>query len=108
MNVLTPRTLCRRRNVLALALGCVVAVIAGCASTGEVEVGGSVYMGVGYYDPWYWGPGYYVPPPSTVGPPPSGPVERPPRPTHPIATPPPSRPTPMPRPAARSGGGRRR
>lgn len=96
----------------ALALAGIVAVIGGCASPGPggADVHGSVYVGAGYYDPWYWGPGY-VPPPAVIGPPPGRPdrpVERPPQPTHPIATPP-SRPTPAPRPAARprGGGGRR-
>ena len=80
-------------------------LLAGCADTGGGHVHGSVYMGTGYYDPWYWGPGY-VPPPGYIGPPPQRPDRpdrpdhRPPKPTPPIAKPPP-RPMPMPRPAAR-------
>jgi len=83
-----------------LALACVITLFSGCAGSGSGQVGGSVYVGVGYYDPWYWGPGY-VPPPGGVGPPPprpEHPIERPPKPTHPIA--PPSRPSPPPRPPA--------
>jgi hypothetical protein len=91
----------------ALALMGLVTLVAGCASSGQVQTSGSVYVGVGYYDSWYMGPGYY-PPPGTVGPPPPRPVTPPPKPTHPIATPP-SRPSPPPRPVAtpRGGGGRR-
>lgn len=86
--------------VLALGLG----VFTGCESTdgGSTQVSGSVYYGVGFYDPWYYG-GYYddvdiiVTPPDRPDRPP-GEIAPPPRPTHPIA-PAPSpapRPTPMP------------
>jgi hypothetical protein len=92
-----------------LAVMCLVSLLAGCASSGQVQTSASVYAGVGYYDPWYMGPGYY-PPPGTIGPPPPPPrpEARPPQPAHPIATPP-SRPSPPPRPVAtpRGGGGRR-
>ena len=94
----------------ALLLG----VFSGCESTdGGGQVSGSVYYGVGFYDPWYYG-GYYDDPDIIVTPP-----DRPdqsPRPEHPIAKPPAvssPRPTPMPsvpstpRAAPRGGGGRR-
>jgi hypothetical protein len=86
-----------------LALG----AFAGCESTdgGGAGVSGSVYYGVGFYDPWYYG-GYYDDPDIIVTPPPRperpGPPPRPerptppPRPTHPIAPTPTPRPTPMP------------
>jgi hypothetical protein len=81
---------CVAAIALALVLG------PGCASDGggSSHVSGSVYYGVGFYDPWYYGPGYY--PPDIIVTPPSGRPERPVRPEHPIARPPPSRPTPMP------------
>ena len=87
----------------AILVACLL--IAGCAgSGGSGHVHGSVYMGAGYYDPWYWD---RIDDPIYIGPPPARPdrpdrpgVERPPRPAHPIA---------RPRPSARSrGGGRRR
>jgi hypothetical protein len=51
--------------VLAIGLMGLFAVLAGCASSGEVEVG--VY-GVDYYEPYgynygHWHPGYHVAPP---------------------------------------------
>ncbi len=82
----------------------------GCeTSDGGGSVSGSVYYGVGLYDPWYYG-GYDdididINPPDRP--------DRPPRPEQPIARPTPS---PSPRPASipstprampRSGGGRR-
>jgi hypothetical protein len=110
---------------LASAL-CVAALLAGCANGGgSSQVHGSVYMGVGYYDPWYWGGCCYDDDDVVIGPPDGG--ERPPpdwadrpRPEHPIATPPAAtarplpaastRPAASPRPVAmpRGGGGRRR
>jgi len=98
-------------RALLAGLALLVAVLSGCAgSGGGTDVHGSVYMGVGYYDPWYWGPpppAYYPPP--VVGPPPPG--GRPPpsdiggaRPTPPIANAPPPRPVAAPR----GGGGRGR
>ena len=85
--------------VLILGLG----VLIGCESTdgGSTQVSGSVYYGVGFYDPWYYG-GYYddvdiiVTPPDRPDRPPG--EVTPPRPTHPIApVPSPApRPTPMP------------
>jgi hypothetical protein len=83
------------RCAAALVLTCAVVLINGCASSGGADVHGSIYMGVGYSDPWYWGPGY-VPPPAYIGPPPA---HRPPRPAHPIAPPP--RPPAAPRPSPR-------
>ena len=89
----------KRIGPLALAL----AAFTGCESTDSgAHVSGSVYYGVGFYDPWYYG-GYYddidvvVTPPDRPSTPPGG-TTPPPRPTHPIA-PAPSptpRPTPMP------------
>ena len=97
----------------ALVLVALLALPAGCATDGNVD------MGVGFYgaywdDPWYWS-GCCVDPPGSVGPPP-------PRPEHPIVlpdaptvTPHATRPSqqpsatprsaPSPRPAMRSGGG---
>lgn len=87
----------------------VLALIAfpGCESTDSGgSVSGSVYYGVGFYDPWYYG-GYYDDVDIIVTPPDR--PEPPPRPTHPIAPAPaprpmpsiPSAPRPMPRPAMR-------
>jgi hypothetical protein len=76
-----------------LALG----VLAGCSSTdGGGSVSGSVYYGVGMYDPWYYGD-YHDGPDVIVTPPPNRP-EPPLQPSHPIAKPPAPtpRPTPMP------------
>lgn len=96
-----------RFAAVSLALG----VFTGCESTdGGGSTSGSVYYGVGIYDPWYYG-GYDdididINPPDRP--------DRPPRPEHPIARPTPSpspRPTPSipstPRPMPRGGGGRR-
>jgi hypothetical protein len=80
----------------ALALG--LLALSGCKSTeGGGNVSGSVYGGVGFYDPWYYG-GYWHDPDIIVPPPPPNRPEPPPRPTHPIAKPPAAapRPTPMP------------
>lgn len=91
---------------LLAALTMVLVASTGCESSGGGgSVHGSMYYGVGFYDPWYYGSGYY--PPTVVVPPPSS--ERPdrgPRPSQPIARPTPSpRPTPsipsMPRPSGR-------
>ena len=83
-----------RVAALALLLG----AFAGCESTGggSSNVSGSVYYGVGFYDPWYYGDNSYdgdiiVTPPDRPG--------RGEHPEHPIARPPPAssaRPTPMP------------
>ena len=98
---------------LALALF----TFTGCESTdgGSSTVSGSVYYGVGLYDPWYYG-GYYDDADIIVTPPsrPDRPGSEP-HPEQPIARPPSAspRPTPMPsipsapRVAPRSGGGRR-
>jgi len=90
---------------LLAALSVVLIASTGCESSGDAHVHGSIYYGVGFYDPWYYGSSYY--PPTVVVPPPSS--ERPdrgPHPSHPIARPTPSpRPTPsipsMPRPSGR-------
>lgn len=103
-----------RRKVLA-ALALTFVVFTGCESTdGGGSVSGSMYYGVGFYDPWYYG-GDYDDVDIVVTPP-----ERPDRPgggAHPeppIARPTPApRPTPMPsipsapRAMPRGGGGRR-
>lgn len=106
----------RLRFGLCAALAVLFANFTGCESTdGGGGVSGSMYYGVGFYDPWYYG-GYYddvdivVPPPEQ----PDRPVPGP-HPEHPIARPPAAapRPTPMPsipsapRPMPRAGGGRR-
>src|SRR6185369_548996 len=98
----TLRTRASRLKLLAgLSLG--LAAFAGCESTdgGGSSVSGSVYYGVGFYDPWYYG-GYYddvdiivTPPDKPISQPPGGSTP-PPRPTHPIAPTPAPRPTPMP------------
>ena len=70
-------------------------LLAGCESGGGgSHVSGSMYYGVGYYDPWYYG-GYYDNPDIIVIPP--GNPSRPVHPEQPIARPPTPRPTPMPR-----------
>jgi hypothetical protein len=94
---------CTLRVEFMVAFGLALAAFTGCESTdsGSTHVSGSVYYGVGFYDPWYYG-GYYDDVDIVVTPPdrPSGPPDgtAPPRPTHPIApTPSPTpRPTPMP------------
>jgi len=99
----------RRRLCAMLLLASCAALASGCASDGTGgSVHGSVYYGVGWYDPYYYGGGYdgdvvVVPNPPDM---PDRPVTQP-------------RPTPLPaaRPAPRpsipagprpSGGGRRR
>jgi hypothetical protein len=106
-----------RRSLFVAALLLVFGVSVGCESTdgGGSYASGSVYYGVGFYDPWYYG-GYHgdvdviVPPPDYPGTP-----NRPVRPEQPIARPPAGptvRPTPRPsipsspRPAARPAGRR--
>jgi len=87
-----------------------LAASTGCESTGGGNVTGSVYYGVGFYDPWYYG-GYDDDVDIIVTPPdrPDRP-DRPAHPSHPIARPSPS-PSPMPsipstpRVSARGGGG---
>jgi hypothetical protein len=101
---------------LLAALSLALVAMTGCESTdgGSSQVSGSVYYGVGFYDPWYYGD-YCDDGDITVTPPdrpdrPDAPV----RPEHPIANPPsvsvprptpmpsiPSAPRPMPRPAMR-------
>jgi hypothetical protein len=78
---------------LSLVAFLVVATVAftGCETTGDGNVSGSMYYGVGYYDPWYYG-GYYDAPDIIVTPPaqPAAPA----RPAHPINPTPRPRPTP--------------
>jgi hypothetical protein len=106
-----------RANLTAV-LG-IAGLLAGCANGGSTQIHGSMYAGVGYYDPWYWGPccsdTVIVGPPPPAGERPGGPVGA--HPEQPIAKPPPSapvaRPLPAPAPprpvaAPRGGGGRRR
>ena len=93
------------RRLLYAALACAAMFISGCASNGSGSVHGSVYVGTGYYDSWGWGPCcYHGGPPVVVGPPPVNrpDIDRPVRPSQPIAN------VPSPRPAARAGGGGRR
>src|SRR5262245_56530619 len=62
----------------SLLLAAALIVFVGCESTdGGGNVSGSVYMGAGYYDTWYYGPGD-CPPDIVVTPP----DDRP-RPEHP-------------------------
>lgn len=88
---------------LFAVFGLLLVAATGCQSSGGGSVHGSVYYGVGFYDPWYYGSSYY--PPTVVVPPPDRPGNRP-RPEHPIARPSPApRPMPsipsMPRPSRR-------
>ncbi len=89
------------------ALLVVVAGLASCASSDNVDVHGHVSVGVGYGgyygSPWYYGGGYYPPPP-VVMPPPHRPGYGGNRPSGPSAKPLPSIPS-TPRPM---GGGMRR
>lgn len=99
---------------LFAVLALIMLVFTGCETTDGGSVSGSMYYGVGFYDPWYYGGDYddvdiIVTPPER----PDRPVA-PVRPEHPIARPTPSpRPTPMPsipsapRAMPRAGGGRR-
>jgi hypothetical protein len=107
-----------------LLAGMAALAAAGCVSESAVVNGYGYYDNYIYYgDNWYWN-GCCVDPPDVIGPPspphpehpianppdarPSNPIASPPatRPSNPIASPSP-RPTPMPRPAMRGGGGRR-
>jgi hypothetical protein len=102
----SPRFATSLKFIASLAL--TLTIFTGCESTnGGGSVSGSIYYGVGFYDPWYYG-GYYDDPDIIVTPPPTRPErpipppggERPipsPRPEQPIARPP-SAPTPAPRP----------
>lgn len=74
--------------IICLALG----VLTGCESTGgsgSSQVSGSVYYGVGFYDPWYYG-GYGYDDVDIIVTPPERPnnPDRPVRPEQPIARPP--------------------
>lgn len=111
---MTPQAKSRARanpRWIAALFAAIALLGTGCATDGTAGAGfyGDAYD---YYaDPWYWG-GCCAGPPVDIGPPPprpEHPIANPPpvRPAHPIATPTPPRPTPMPRPAARSRGGRR-
>ena len=89
-------------------------VSTGCETTDGGNVSGSVYYGVGFYDPWYYG-GYDDDVDIIVTPPdrPNRPDNRP-RPEHPIVIPPSSSSRPMPsipstpRVSGGGGGGGRR
>ena len=94
---------------LFVVMSLAMLAFAGCETTdGGGSVSGSVYYGVGFYDPWYYGGDYDDV--DIIVTPPSGRPEPPPRPTHPIAPAPAPRPMPSipstPRVAPR-GGGRR-
>jgi hypothetical protein len=82
-------------------LGIALAASTGCESTdgGSSNVSGSMYYGVGFYDPWYYG-GYHDDVDIIVTPPGDRPdrPDRPVRPEQPIARPPTSRPQPRPTP----------
>jgi len=88
-----------------------LSVFIGCESTGGGNIGGSVYYGTGFNDPWYYG-NYNDHGDIIVTPPPTRP-ERPVHPEQPIYHPSTPRPTPMPsipsapRVSPRGGGGRR-
>ena len=124
----TPEPFARLAFILLTASG----VFTGCESTdsGSTQVSGSVYYGVGFYDPWYYGDYHYdgdiiVTPPSPGSPPGTRPPSiQEPHPSHPIAPPPSASPQPRsaspqsaaqpmpsipstPRVAPRGGGGRR-
>ncbi len=95
-------------------LGLALAAITGCESTGGgggSQVSGSMYYGVGYYDPWYYG-GYGYDDVDIIVTPPDRPDRpaRPVAPSQPIARPPAYTPQPRPMPsmpAMPRGGGRR-
>jgi hypothetical protein len=119
MKALPVQALLESRCVFVLL--CAAAALSGCANGGGgAQVHGSMYMGVGYYNPWYWGPCcddvVVIGPPDGSRPRPPDGAGSAPRPEHPIANPPPApaaRPVPAaaaPRPVAmpRGGGGRRR
>lgn len=76
------------KTSFASAAALVLALFAftGCESTDGGSVSGSMYYGVGFYDPWYYG-SYYDNPDILVTPPP--------RPDRPVARP---LPAPAPRP----------
>ena len=80
-------TLIGLRSALATLTAAVV--LAGCGSPGHTSVGGSVYVGTGYYNGPGWNDPWRGPAPVYVGPPPH--------------RPPPSggRPMPSPRPTGR-------
>jgi len=105
------RTISKVCKLLA-ALALTMHVFTGCGTTdGGGSVSGSMYYGVGFYDPWYYG-GHDNDVDIIVTPP-----DRPGRPVHPeqpIARPPSSTPRPTPMPSIPSaprvaprGGGRR-
>ena len=80
---------CRRALLKALCLVSLAIALGACSSSGggSPTVHGSVYIGFGYYDPWYWRHYWYRPPywyPPGYRPP----IYVPPRPEHPIARPP--------------------
>jgi hypothetical protein len=78
-------------NRTSLGLAAILLVLGasgGCETSSGVSVSGSMYYGLGYYDPYYR-PGYY--PPVVIVPPPS-------RPSHPIERPT-IQPTPRPMPS---------
>lgn len=73
-------------------------------SRSSSTVSGSMYYGVGFYDPWYYGGYYYDDPDISVTPPdrPDRPEIGGPRPENPIARPPEVAPKPTPRTSTRS------
>ena len=104
------KRIARLGALLLAALG----ALSGCESTdgGGGSSSGSMYYGVGFYDPWYYGH-YDYDHDVIVTPPPDRP-EPPVHPEHPIARPPTSAPRPTPMPSIPSapriaprGGGRR-
>jgi len=90
-----------RRIGLAACLGSGCLLFTGCGTTDgdSAHVSGSVYYGVGFYDPWYHGAYWYDTPDVIVTPPPAQrppdrPSQPPARPTQPIYRPPAPRPMP--------------
>jgi len=92
-----------------IGLKCVAAVslalvaVTGCESTdggGSSSVSGSMYYGVGFYDPWYYG-GYGYDDVDIIVTPPDRPdrPDRPVAPSQPIARPPTASPQPRPMPS---------
>ncbi|HWH48038.1 MAG TPA: hypothetical protein VN664_09565 [Burkholderiales bacterium] len=97
----------RRRLCAILLLACSAALASGCASNGtSTSVHGSVYYGVGWYDPYYYGGGWNGDVVVVPNPPGGGGVQ-PPRPAQ-LPSGPASRPSIPATPRPSGGGGRRR
>ncbi|MFN0068739.1 MAG: hypothetical protein ACKVYV_14015 [Limisphaerales bacterium] len=85
---------------------CALPLWTGCESSGggggSANVSGSMYYGVGFYDPWYYGGHSYYDDPDIIVTPPDRPEGGRPRPEHPIARPPEVAPKPTPRTSSRA------